>query len=87
MPHNLVFVAFSMVLPKRKYIRPRLYDSVNAPVVIFNSLLALLNSRDTMRKTMADVQPLSVHLSKIAIAVTDYPHEASDLNSRHAHEG
>lgn len=48
MPHNFVFIVLAMILPK----------------LMLNSLLALLNSRDSMRERISG--PISIHLSKLS---------------------
>lgn len=67
MPHNFIFIAFAMVLPKRKWCGCQRHASISLIIytVMLNSLLALLNSRDAMRD-MYSGQPISIHISKFA---------------------
>ncbi|KAJ3554848.1 hypothetical protein NM688_g2895 [Phlebia brevispora] len=50
MPHTLIFDAFAIALPK----------------LVFNSLLAFLNSREHFALNTSTDQPLSIHLSRLA---------------------
>ncbi|KAI0788992.1 hypothetical protein BC629DRAFT_471674 [Irpex lacteus] len=72
MPDNFIFIAFAMVLPK----------------LMLNSLLALLNSRDSIRDKSGS-EPLSIHLSNFATAsvrtMPDEPPRHSGLGSRSQH--
>lgn len=54
MPHNFIFIAISTILPK----------------LHINSVFALLNSRDAMRKRIS--APISIHISKL-VAGLDRP--------------
>ncbi|EKM53081.1 uncharacterized protein PHACADRAFT_210800 [Phanerochaete carnosa HHB-10118-sp] len=67
MPDNFITMAFALVLPK----------------LMSNSLLALLNSRDTLREMHAG-QVVSVHLSKITGGI-DHPGPSDSTRQVHAH--
>ncbi|KAI0084629.1 hypothetical protein BDY19DRAFT_997543 [Irpex rosettiformis] len=70
MPNNFIFIAFAMVLPK----------------LMLNSLLALLNSRDSIRDKNRS-EPLSIHLSQLTTAsVPDEPPRLSG-STRNVFEG
>ena len=53
------------------------------PLVMLNSLLALLNSRDIMRNKLASEDPVSIHLSRLQTEASSVPENTIEL--RHAH--